>query len=391
MRTTLFFAAAILTLFAVGAIFFLSKAHRPTLIAAAIVARCVGADYRPTCYESEVPQLLNKGFSFEEAFSVAIAIQLLDRSAEYCHNIGHRLGATEVAKDPALWKEVARRAPLGKCLNGGMHGAFQERFKEESLTSEQLPAFVAEMKGFCNPHVDFPSSAIDLAMCAHGLGHLFVFVADGEVGEALPLCTAIEFESSPDVSSSSLEMSCYDGLFMQLFEPHEPEDHALIAGKEQTASTVEAFCNSFTGLAKSACMARSVSLFAKEYPGSFKGLDCAELDDVRQKNACRSTQLRLFARDTFLDVEAADVYCALEEPGRRGWCYAAAGSYAFMAGYDYDAPFAFCGHAGSDEVVGQCYRTLAEIIPFMFRTNQRERESLCRRLAEPYDEMCLRA
>lgn len=385
----LLLAGAALLLFVVGTFYVLLESKTPKAIAATIVERCTDASYRPSCYEEEVPKLLADGLSFEDAFLVALEVQALDRSAEYCHNIGHRLGAFEVAKDPSKWKEVARRTPLGKCLNGGMHGAFQERFRNESLAPERIPAFIEEMRGFCDPREDLPSGLIDLSMCAHGLGHLFVFVAAGNVERALPLCAAIGFSDAPGVSASGLELSCYDGLFMQLFEPHEPEDHALIAGKAETSDTVAAFCAGFEGLPKVACIARSISLFRESNPSGFEGLECGTLMNDRERNACRSTQLRLFARDTFLDVEAADTYCAESPADRRGWCYASAGSYAFMAGYDYDVPFAFCEHAGP--AGAQCYETLAGTIRSMFGHDPAVRSSLCDRLPSPYDEVCLKS
>lgn len=354
-----------------------------------IVARCAHAQSRADCYDKEVPALLNQGVSFEDTFAIAEEIQQLDTSGEYCHNIGHRLGATEVAKDPSKWKEVARRTPQGVCLSGGLHGAFQERFKTDFLAPENVPAFLEEIKGFCDFDPRAPSSPTNLFMCSHGLGHLFMFITDGVIERSMSLCAAVQFKDGGGVTQDGQELSCYDGIFMQLFEPHEPEDYALIGINGQTKETVGAFCRSFSGLAEAACVARSAPFFYKTLnEGPPRPLDCGVLEASR-RDLCRGTQLRLFARDTYFDMGAADTYCATYPQERRGWCYAAAGSYAFMAGHDYPKAFEYCEHAVTAGVGGQCYETLSTMIPYSFMQEERLRLELCAKLPPPYAQRCV--
>lgn len=361
--------------------------------AAAIVERCAEAAYRPACYEEEVPKLLDQGVSFEDAFDVAYEIQALDSSGEYCHAIGHRLGAAETAKDPSMWKEVARRTPLGECLSGGLHGAFQERFKSEWLSDKELPAFMEDMRGFCDAVQNPGASPGDLSMCAHGLGHLFLFITNGDIDAAARLCPRMAWTEGGGVTAQGQDLSCYDGLFMQVFEPHEPEDHALIEGNEQSAATVSAFCDGFSGLAKATCVARSASLFYKEYAqgeGELpRPLDCGQLESERRITSCYETQLRLFARDTFFDAAAADAYCATFPQERRGWCYASMGSFALISGYEYDKPFLFCEHADERGQGASCRRELSRMINTTFRRDDPLRDTLCAKLGEPQATVCM--
>ncbi len=364
----------------------------PEEYARAIVAHCAEASNHTSCYEQEVPKLLVQGVRFEDAFEVAYIIQQLDQTGEYCHRIGHELGSKETAKDTSKWKEVARRTPLGKCLAGGLHGAFQERFKQASLSPAELPSFEKEMQGFCDVQKNIPSSSIDLSMCAHGLGHLFLFATGGDIQESVRLCSAIVFKEEVGVTREGQELSCFDGMFMQLFEPHDAEEYALIQGHEQTTDTVGAFCTTFLPLPKAACVARSAPLFYKNLTtGAPRPLDCGTLTGQRQQDACFSTQLRLFARDTFFNLDATDDYCATYPENKRGWCYASAGSFAFMAGYDYEQPFRFCARAETLGVGDQCYETLAQFIPFVFSTDEKTRASFCKRLPAPYMANCIYA
>lgn len=355
-----------------------------------IVSHCADAEYRPSCYEERVPALLNAGVPYEDTFEVAYEIQKLDTSGEYCHNIAHRLGATEVAKDPALWKDVIRRTPHGKCLNGGIHGAFQERFRASELASAHIPSFVNEMQDLCTVRTDLPSSPGDIASCVHGIGHLFMFVTDGNVQDSISMCQAMSFDEDVGVTEIGQEISCHEGIFMQLFEPHEPEDHALIVGQEQSKETVGAFCTSFDGLPLTACLARSAAFFY-ENPGAGapNAPDCSILETERLQRACQGTQVRIFARDTFFDLTAAREYCGTLPKSKVGWCYAMSGSYAFTLGYfDSEQPFLFCKQAELQGSGASCYDELSKIIAYTFAKNDLATDALCSRLPAPYDDLC---
>lgn len=362
----------------------------PEVYAKTIVARCASASDHAQCYVEEVPKLLDQGVGFEDSFAVAYDIQQQDQTGEYCHRIGHALGSAETAKDPSKWKEVARRTPLGTCLAGGLHGAFEERFSKESLAPADIPAFIQDMQGFCDVQKNIPSSPVDLTMCSHGLGHLFLYATAGNIKEATRLCSSMNFKTEGGVNAEGQELSCFDGMFMQLLEPHDSEDYALIKGHEQTKDTVGDFCSTFAPLPKAACIARSAPLFYKNLSvGAPKPLDCNVLDSQRRRDSCFSTQLRLFARDTFFNLDATDDYCATYPAQKRGWCYASAGSFAFMAGYDYEQPFRFCARAAALGVGDQCYQTLADIIPNTFREDDPSRKDFCKKLPSPYAQSCI--
>ena len=107
-------------------------AQSPEAAAETIIATCAQESYAPSCYDKEIPKLMDEGYSMEQAFAVT-QVARKDPSYQYCHVLGHYLAAKETQKDPENWKDVIARIPLGMCSNGAIHGAFQERFRAESL------------------------------------------------------------------------------------------------------------------------------------------------------------------------------------------------------------------------------------------------------------------
>ncbi|PIT90972.1 hypothetical protein COU17_02885, partial [Candidatus Kaiserbacteria bacterium CG10_big_fil_rev_8_21_14_0_10_49_17] len=116
-----------------------------------IVAKCATAEYRPACYDAAIPKLMDEGMSMEDAFEVTRAVQDIDDMYFYCHVLGHYLAEKETAKDPLRWKDVVARAPSGICSNGAIHGAFQARFKAETLPDASVDELKKELTGVCEP------------------------------------------------------------------------------------------------------------------------------------------------------------------------------------------------------------------------------------------------
>ncbi|MBX9765211.1 hypothetical protein K2X83_01060, partial [Patescibacteria group bacterium] len=117
-----------------GNVFMPSPEKNLERLAEKVIATCSKESYPPTCYDEEIPRLMDTGLSMEEAFQVTTVIQNKVSDYFYCHVLGHNLSAKETAKDPSKWTEVVARCPVGMCSNGCLHGAAQERFRAESLS-----------------------------------------------------------------------------------------------------------------------------------------------------------------------------------------------------------------------------------------------------------------
>src|SRR5690606_4527381 len=125
-----------------------------------------------SCYDKELPKLMDEGFSMEDAFAVTRLVQDRDPSYQYCHVLGHELSAKETAKDPDNWKSVIARAPIGVCSNGAIHGAFQERFRVASFAGKSVDDLVPELLRICKANEDWHPTGMPEATCIHRLGHL---------------------------------------------------------------------------------------------------------------------------------------------------------------------------------------------------------------------------
>jgi hypothetical protein len=197
--------------------------------------------------------------SMEDAFQVTGLVQQEDPTYQYCHVLGHELAAREVKKNPDGWKDVVSRCPSGMCSNGCIHGGFQERFRAESFTDQQITSIKPDLKVICEDRASWHPTGLEQASCYHALGHLTMYLTSGEVGRSLPLCDELSLKSSV----RDYRQLCYDGVFMQIFQPLEPEDFALVHGKQPIKETFGAYCDNYSGTQRGSCISEGWPLFLR--------------------------------------------------------------------------------------------------------------------------------
>src|SRR5688572_29551570 len=115
-----------------------------------VYAKCKNAGFPPSCYDEEIPKLMDK-ISMEEAFEVTKYVQQKDTRYLYCHVLAHKLSYREVDRDLNKWKDVVSRCPATFCNNGCQHGALMRRFNAESLTPEQIDQIKPDLSDVCEP------------------------------------------------------------------------------------------------------------------------------------------------------------------------------------------------------------------------------------------------
>src|SRR3989344_4799906 len=175
---------AILSIIILGALLYEFEPvliQSPLRLARAVVEECKKENYRPLCYEKKVPALMDRGLSMEGAYAVTRKIQTLDSDYHYCHVLAHNISAKETAKDPSKWKAIVARAPSGICGNGGLHGAFQERFRTDALPNATISELLQELDGACDPRDKWSPTFLERSSCMHGLGHLTMYITDGDI------------------------------------------------------------------------------------------------------------------------------------------------------------------------------------------------------------------
>jgi hypothetical protein len=354
-----------------------------------IVAKCADAEYRPTCYEEEIPKVMDQGVSMEDAFEITRLVQRTDPSFVYCHVLGHKLSAKETAKDPAKWKDVAARSPIGLCSYGGIHGAFQERFRSEWLTPENYGDFVAEVKDVCEERDGWRPTGVERGSCVHALGHLTMFVANGSVKESLSLCRQV---LTGERQKDSLPL-CYDGVFMQVFQPLEPEDFALVDSfRPKTESEAKRFCAEYRGAELSSCTSERWPYSRDEIEKDASALSsyCADAGDSEAVSFCYLKMVNLMTARKQFSPQAMQEYCALARTGEeKKSCIVNATSRMLENDLAHaEDAFLMCEGTGDPEIAHACYKHLSVMVPYSIPNESEQFRRMCLRMPEPYDGYC---
>ena len=349
--------------------------------------KCKGSNYKASCYDREIPKLMDY-ISMEDAFNVTKIIQKTDDQYKYCHVLGHKLSGREMQKDPSKWKDIIARCPATMCNNGCLHGPLLARFNNETLTDSQIEKIMPDLKSICEPRAGWKPSSLEISVCYHGLGHLNMYITGANVQKSVDLC----YDESIKSDGRNYQQTCIQGIFMQIYQPLEPEDVALIKNIRQTKETVEQFCAQFTGDAFSACHNESWPLFRKEIEKS-EGLTkfCTFSDDEMEQRKCFSNTLGFLTTYYVIDSISIDKltnFCMGLRPQNRGNCFGDAAMRMMQIDPSYrNTALKICENAHS--LSGDCYRALASYAPVLFADGSKEFVSYCKLLPQPYQKQCL--
>jgi len=353
-----------------------------------ILEVCSSAKHRPSCYDEEIPKLMDE-ISMLEAFEVTRFVQERDDSYWYCHVLGHNLSARETAKDPSSWKDVIARSPLGICSNGAIHGAFQERFRVERLSDDEIVELTPDLGDICEPRANWEPTAMQQATCYHALGHLTMYITGADVYKASGICDEVTVKDD----GRDYSRLCYDGVFMQIYQPLEPEDFALIEGKQPTREEHEVFCKQFDAKKASSCWREGWPLHFADVKTP-EGLVefCSVPRDESERDTC---YLSMFYVLTALHLEFGEdkivSFCSALPSDRMAQCFANAASRLI----ETDASLAessarLCAIADARGLGEQCYRELLFYSTYNFPFGSEEFLHLCNSLPSSWASMCLK-
>ncbi|MBY0294390.1 hypothetical protein K2Q08_03625 [Patescibacteria group bacterium] len=352
-----------------------------------IIATCKKDSYPPKCYDIEIPKLMDKGLTMEEAFKVTSHVQSLTNGYFFCHVLGHNLSAKESAKDPSKWTEVIARCPTGMCSNGCLHGAAQERFRSESLTPQQIEEVIPQLKSICEPGHERAFTGIESASCYHALGHLSMYITNADIRASTAICKRIAKKDKEDYTST-----CFDGAYMQIYQPLEPEDFALVKDiAPQSPAQADKFCSQFTGLEKESCHRESWPLSREKLmtPQGLQDFCTAAGNDVAQK-ACYNGMFYILMAQVNFEVDRMTPICKGLPTTIMAQCFANAASRCIETDYKL-APKAIelCKVADEQGVGTRCYSELVFYSSFNYHEGSKEFIGLCKQLPSPWKEKCL--
>lgn len=359
--------------------------------AVAVLETCKDASYRPACYEEEVPKLLGT-LPLESVFDVIRTVKARDQSYRFCHVLAHELGTREVAKDPQNWTDVIAKGPAdGLCSNGFIHGAAVARFNKEVLTDEEIEAAIPELSIACEAREGWNPTPLDQAICYHGIGHVLLHLTEARLERSLEVCDEVAVKED----GRDYTRVCDEGVFMQIFQPLEPEDHALIdkLPTEPTKETLDEFCEQFgrNTAEESACWREGWPFFREELktPEGIVAF-CEDMPNKRERQNCLNTALVVQGRHGLDDPDELSNLCNTlpsEDIQRTCFNLAAVAYIEEDKGASKDA-VAFCERAHDTAVKEACYTHLIEVSDFVFGDGTTYTRDLCNALPDAWGTRC---
>jgi len=351
-----------------------------------ILEKCSGEGYRPSCYDKEIPRVMN-GATMEQAFEVTRFVQEKDSEYFYCHVLGHELSARETAKDASKWKDVIARCPRGMCSNGCIHGAFQERFRAESLPDAEIAELKPQLQNICEGGPGWNPTGLEKGTCYHALGHLSMYITEADIKKSVELCKEVTAANT----MQDYSQICFDGAFMQIFQPLEPEDFALVEGKEPAKEELLSFCSQFTGEQKGSCWSEGWPLYYNEIITP-EGLVefCAQMKADGQEDRCYNALFYVITAQFSLDENRVKDFCGGLPQDRMGQCFANASSRMIETDARLvDRSVALCATAAAFDVGGKCYEELLVYSTYNFHAGSENFYRLCNALPDPWSAKCL--
>lgn len=351
-----------------------------------IIRICKDSSYRPACYDKEIPKLMDQGLSMEDSFKVTSLVQDRDQSYFYCHVLGHKLSEKETAKDPDKWTEVIGRCPTGQCSNGCLHGAAQERFRSESLTDDQVHDVLPQLATICTGGGVRDYTGLEEASCFHSLGHLSMYLTAGKIDEAVNVCDAIAKPNGRDFTQV-----CYEGAYMQIFQPLEAEDFGLVRDfAPTTTAAAEEFCDTFTGEHQAACHRESWPLYRARLDDP-EGLEafCKLTPGAAEQDRCFNAMFYVLTAQFNFDETKITKLCDGLSGSRGGQCFANAASRLIETDYRLiDRAVGLCKIADEHGKGQRCYDELVFYSSFNFHQGSKEHDALCAALPDPWRTSC---
>lgn len=357
-----------------------------------MIERCADAPHRPTCYEEQVPKLVTE-MPTEEIFNVVRAIRSKDREYLYCHVLAHDLGSYEVSLDPDNWLDVIAKGPTdGMCSNGFAHGAIVTRFHDEDLSQEEFEFALQDLSIACEEREGWNPTDLTKAICYHGIGHVLIHMTLADIDKSLQGCEVVGLKED----GRDYRQLCTEGVYMQLFQPLEPEDYALVGmlPEAPTRATIHDFCtdNSKSDKQFGACWREAWPFFGQEIYES-EGLVnyCGQLTPAQDQNLCFVSAFTINGRHNLGEPEEMAATCNGVPQEYQGQCFAR-GANAFPEEDPQliSEAIDMCGRAEQAAAKDECYEFLAQVASFNFHPESPAFEELCSSLPQKWEDTCRR-
>jgi hypothetical protein len=181
---------------------------------------------------------------------------------------------------------------------------------------------------------------------------------------------------------------------MQVFQPLEPEDYALVKGLTPKKENAAKFCSQYVQY-ETTCRRESWALFREELKRPEGALDfCSYALTENEKRRCIST---VMSSNTWLftikyeNINMLYDYCKGLGGREVEWCFAAAAERMINIDPRYGGKAVeICNLSKNEKVDSQCYSSIASYASHGYRPGSAEFISFCNMLPKDWMNICLK-
>lgn len=256
------------------------------------------------------------------------------------------------------------------------------------MTDEQIKKIKGDLEDVCEPRGSWKPTGLEQATCYHATGHLLMYITKADANKASSLCNEI----TTKYKRQSLLSVCYDGVFMQIFQPLEPEDFSLIKGKEIKKDQHIVFCDQFEDKKRASCLNEGWPLYLDEVRTPQGLLNFCDLQNTSSaKDRCFHALFYVLTAQFNFNEEKIKNLCNGLPLKRKESCYANAASRFIETDRQMiQKSVELCKYAQTIGVGDRCFNELIIYSTFNFHKGSDDYFSLCNGLPNPWKSKCLK-
>jgi hypothetical protein len=248
------------------------------------------------CYARAL-QTVARSRGAEDAFTVLFEIQKMDPDAIGCHFVSHGIGYGAYERDPEQWQQSINTINQA-CTYGAIHGVIEKYILslQSGLTREIIPQICGS-----EPISD----------CNHIIGHLLLVETNGNIDEALELCTVFE--------DSAQREFCYTGVFMEQVTAVNLLNHGIVTESwmdwPARVDSLEKLCTMYDSEREVACWQEIVHAVAVKFQNDPEEtfVFCSKSRNAEAASKCRYHAIGILAAARNFDLFVMKDMCLLPQ------------------------------------------------------------------------------
>jgi len=330
------------------------------------------------CYAQELEKIAFN-YGIQTAFEVLGIIQEKDTDAQGCHLIAHGIGKGTFERNPAEWLQAMDSPYVRRCSYGAIHG-FLEKYDARTpqgwMTNETLSSIC--------------SKNIGTQACYHGLGHIILVNAQGNIEKGIQVCS--------ELPGAKSQAGCFRGLFMEYATAFMLIEHRIVPQELKNSplrfKNTEKLCRSLAKETAEACWNEiphaAIVKFGFDSQAIFDFCHTAQTPQAQQN--CKLHTVDLFNNKRKYDLFASKELCTLElsrDPAFEEKCYIRLATSIFATNQERTADaVTFCGSL-TKEFQGVCFQKVKSRFKTHLDADAKTFEEVCALQSEDFQQYCI--